>query len=113
MKRTPALTTKLGKTYECQRKLCGDPEIIRSWFELVKNTVNKCGILPGNIYNFDETGFQMGQISASKVVTAIDRPGRPRHVKPTNTERGYVDSRSMRRKRKRKGHSVRPRLVSW
>ena len=53
----------------------------------MKNTVDKYGILPEDIYNFDETGFQMGQISASKVVTATDRLGRPKQVKPTNTER--------------------------
>jgi hypothetical protein len=28
----------------------------------------------------------MGQISTSKVVTDADRPGRPKQVKPTNTE---------------------------
>jgi hypothetical protein len=86
VKRTPALTTKLGRAYECQRKLCEDPEIIRGWFELVKNTINKYGILPEDTYNFDEAGFQMGQISASKVVTDADRLGRPKQVKPTNTE---------------------------
>jgi hypothetical protein len=39
----------------------------------MKNTINKYGILQQDIYNFDETGFQMGQISASMVVTAADR----------------------------------------
>jgi RecB family endonuclease NucS len=48
---------KLRRTYECQRKLYKDPEVIRAWFELVKNTVNKYGILPEDIYNFDESGF--------------------------------------------------------
>jgi hypothetical protein len=48
VKRTPALEVKLGRTYECQRKLCEDPERIRAWFELVKNTINKHGILPGD-----------------------------------------------------------------
>jgi hypothetical protein len=86
MKKTPALEVKLGRTYEYQRKLCKDPERIRAWFELVKNTINKHGILPGDTYNFDETGFQMGQISASKVVTAVDRVGRLKQIKPTNTE---------------------------
>jgi hypothetical protein len=86
VKRTPALEVKLGRTYECQRKLCEDPTVIRGWFELVKNTINKHGILPEDIYNFDETGFQMGQISASMVVTAVDRQGRPKQAKPTNTE---------------------------
>jgi len=38
------------------------------------------------MYNFDEAGFQMGQISTSKVVTDADRPGRPKQVKLTNTE---------------------------
>jgi hypothetical protein len=52
----------------------------------VKNTVNKHGILPGDTYNSDENGFQMGHISASKLVTAIDKPGRPMQMKPTNTE---------------------------
>jgi hypothetical protein len=76
---------RLRRTYECQRKLCEDPKMIGAWFELVKNTVNKHSILLGDTYNFDETGFQMGQISASRVVTAIDRPGRPKQVKPTKT----------------------------
>jgi hypothetical protein len=86
MNRTPALTTKLRRAYECQRKLCEDPEIIRGWFELVKNTINKYGILLEDTYNFDEAGFQMGQISASKVVTDADRLGRLKQVKLTNTE---------------------------
>lgn len=86
IQRTPALTIKLGRTYECQRKLCEDPMIIKPWFELVKNTVNKYGILPKDIYNFDESGFQMGEISSSKVVTAADKLGRPKQAKPTNTE---------------------------
>ena len=51
----------------------------------VQNTVNKYGILAEDIYNFDETGFQMGQISPSMVVTASDRQGRPKQIKPTNT----------------------------
>ena len=57
MNRTPALTIKLRRAYKCQRKLYKDPEIIRGWFELVKNTINKYGILPEDTYNFDEAGF--------------------------------------------------------
>jgi hypothetical protein len=86
IKRTLRLQVKLGRTYECQRKLCEDPQIIGAWFELVKNTINKYGITPEDIYNFDEAGFQMGQISASRVVTDTERLGRPKQVKPTNTE---------------------------
>ena len=86
IKRTPRLQVKLGRAYECQRKLCEDLQIIGGWFELVRNTINKYGILPMDMYNFDEAGFQMGQISASKVVTDADRVRRPKQVKPTNTE---------------------------
>jgi hypothetical protein len=86
VKRTPALEVKLGRTYECQRKLSKDSEVIRGWFTLVKNTVDKYGILPEDIYNFNKTSFQIGQISAYKVVTATDRLGRLKQVKPTNTE---------------------------
>jgi hypothetical protein len=60
--------------------------VIRAWFLLVENTIRKYGILLDDIYNFDECGFQMGQISASRVVTSIERQGRPKQVKPTNTE---------------------------
>lgn len=67
---------KPGKKYKCQMKLHQDPKINGSWYELVKNIINKCRILSGEIYNFDETGFEMGQILASKVVIAIDSPGR-------------------------------------
>ncbi|KXL43799.1 hypothetical protein M433DRAFT_155471 [Acidomyces richmondensis BFW] len=52
---------------------------------LVKNTVDKYGILLEDTYNFDETSFQMGQINTSIVVKAIDRQGRPKQVKLTNT----------------------------
>jgi hypothetical protein len=38
------------------------------------------------MYNFNKAGFQIGQISASKVVTDADRLGRLKQVKLTNTE---------------------------
>jgi hypothetical protein len=86
IKRTLRLQVKLRRTYECQRKLYEDPQVIRGWFELVRNTINKYGIIPEDIYNFNEAGFQMGQISASRVITDADRLGRLKQVKLTNTE---------------------------
>src|SRR5207248_666309 len=44
------------------------------------------GILDEDIWNFDETGFQMGVIATSRVVTGTDRAGRPRTVQPGNRE---------------------------
>jgi len=86
IKRSPLLTIKLGRTYKCQRKLCETPRVIEAWFAFVRNTINKYGILPEDMYNFDETGFQLGQISAAKVVTSIEKLGRPKQVKPSGTE---------------------------
>jgi hypothetical protein len=57
IKRTLRLQIKLGRTYEYQRKLCEDPQVIRGWFELVRNTINKYRIILEDMYNFDEAGF--------------------------------------------------------
>jgi len=38
------------------------------------------------MYNFDKAGFQIGQISALKVVIDADRLGRLKQVKLTNTK---------------------------
>ena len=86
IQRTPGIETRLGRSYECQRKQCKDPVVIGDWFRLVENTINKHGILPEDIYNFDECGFQMGSITCSRVVTSSQRQGRPKQIKPTNTE---------------------------
>src|ERR1700712_696607 len=44
VKRTPALTAKIGRIYECQRAQCEDPVIIQGHFNLLQNTINKYGI---------------------------------------------------------------------
>jgi hypothetical protein len=38
------------------------------------------------MYNFNKTGFQLGQISTSRVVTLFKRTGRLKQVKPLGTE---------------------------
>jgi hypothetical protein len=60
IKRYPELKSRYNRNYDYQRAKCGDPEIIRAWFLLVQNTIAKYGIADEDIYNFDETGFQMG-----------------------------------------------------
>ena len=52
----------------------------------MRNTVAKYGIADADIYNFDETGFMMGQITASMVVTSSDRRGKPKLAQPGNRE---------------------------
>jgi hypothetical protein len=66
--------------------MCEDRQQIEDWFRRVRNTVAKYGILQDDTYNFDETGFQIGVISTSKVVTRLERRGRPKTKQPGNRE---------------------------
>jgi hypothetical protein len=86
VKRHKALKCQYNRKYDYQRAKCEGPTIIRPWFELVRNTISKYGILDTDIYNFDETGFQMGVISTAKVVTGAERSRRPVSVQPGNRE---------------------------
>ena len=65
-----------------QRALCEDPEIIQKWFNLVRNVVTKYGVVDDDVWNFDETGFQMGVISTARVVTGTERRGKPVVTQP-------------------------------
>ena len=67
------LKTRQVRRYDYRRALCEDPAVINAWFSLVENTITKYGIADDDIYNFDETGFQMGVISAGMVVTSSER----------------------------------------
>jgi hypothetical protein len=44
----------------------------------VGDTIAKYGVIEEDIFNFDETGFQMGVILTSKVIILSDRKGRLR-----------------------------------
>ncbi|KAI9041725.1 Transposase [Aspergillus affinis] len=44
------------------------------------------GILDEDIFNFDETGFAMGVIATTKVVTRSNMPGKPHLIQPGNRE---------------------------
>jgi hypothetical protein len=52
----------------------------------MQNIIAKYRIQDEDIYNFDETGFQMGVISTAKVITGSERAGRPVSVQPGNRE---------------------------
>jgi hypothetical protein len=84
--RTPTLRSAYTRSLDYKRSQCEDPELLRGWFRLVRNMVAKHGILEEDIYNFDETGFAMGLIATSKVVTGAERRGRPKLVQPGNRE---------------------------
>ena len=84
--RTPELKVKFNRKYDYKRALCEDSGVIQGWFSLVANIKAKYGILDANTYNFNETGFTMGQISSRAVVTAADLPRQPKSIQPGNRE---------------------------
>jgi hypothetical protein len=51
--------------------------IIGAWCKLVEDTKAKCGVDNNDVYNFDETGFQMGIIGSMKIVADAERRARP------------------------------------
>ena len=84
--RQPELKMRLSRAYDHQRALCEDPEKIKAWFALFRNIKAKYGIQDKDVYNFDETGFMMGQITSMMVVTGADRNGKRKKVQPENRE---------------------------
>lgn len=84
VKRHPELSSVYNRKFDYQRAKCEDPKLISLWFKLVRDTIEKYGVTEEDIFNFDETGFQMGVISTSKVITASERKGRPRTTQPGN-----------------------------
>jgi DDE superfamily endonuclease/helix-turn-helix, Psq domain/Tc5 transposase DNA-binding domain len=84
--RRPDLKTRITRAYDFQRALCEDPDQINAWFQLVANMRTKYGIQDEDFYNFDETGFMMGVICSSMVVTNADRRGRSKQLQPGNRE---------------------------
>jgi len=73
IKRHSKLVLQYNYKYNYQRAKCEDPEVIRAWFLLVRNTIAKYRIVDEDIYNFDETGFQIEVIATAKVITAAGK----------------------------------------
>jgi transcriptional regulator with XRE-family HTH domain len=86
VQRQPALKTRFNRVYDFQRALCEDSELIGSWFRLVENMRAKYRVLDCDFYNFDETGFMIGVICSTMVVTRADRRGRGKTVQLGNRE---------------------------
>jgi hypothetical protein len=76
IKRHSALKSKLSRCLDYERALCNDPALINKWFKLVEDTIQQYGIVIADIYNFDETGFQMGTTATYKVIISARTRGR-------------------------------------
>ncbi|KAL3712109.1 hypothetical protein TMatcc_000805 [Talaromyces marneffei ATCC 18224] len=87
VKRRPEIESKFSRRYNnYERANCEDPKIIQEHFDRVQAAISKYGILPEDIYNFDETGFAMGLCATAKVITGSDRYARPKLLQPGNRE---------------------------
>ena len=77
--RHPAIKTRQTRSKDSQRARQERASVIQPWFDRVKDVKERYGIVDGDTYNFDETGFAMGIISGShsaKVVGSIENVGR-------------------------------------
>jgi hypothetical protein len=52
----------------------------------VQTTISTYGIANEDIYNFNETGFAMGLVATTKVITQSSCEGRPFLIQPGNQE---------------------------
>jgi hypothetical protein len=84
--RREELRSRFSKRYDYRRALNEDPKSLREWFATVQRVIDDNGIQSEDIYNFDETGFAMGLISAQKVVTRAEYYGRRSILQPGNRE---------------------------
>jgi hypothetical protein len=86
VKRTPELRTRWSCPYDHRRAACEDPAAIQRWFDLVKSTKERWGIVDNDTYNFDETGFMMGKILSQMVITGSEGYGKKKRIQPGNRE---------------------------
>ena len=84
--RNPEIRTERYRKYDYERALCEDPKMIQNWFDLVRNTINKYGIPPSDIWNFDESGFAMGVLGSGMIVTGVNSIGKQSSVQAGNRE---------------------------
>jgi hypothetical protein len=86
IKRHIALKSKASRCLDYGGTLCNDPVLFNEWFKRVEDTIQQYNIVTTDIYNFDETGFQMGATATCKVVTSARTKGRPSVTQPSDIE---------------------------
>ena len=60
--RTNEVKLRRSRPYDRQRALNEDARVIEPWFELVRKTKEKYGILDEDTHNFDKSGFMLSLI---------------------------------------------------
>lgn len=77
IKRRDKIKTQYARRYNYSRAQCEDLKVIKGWFNCLQQIQMQYGISYEDIYNFDETGFAMGLIATTKVVTRANMPRKP------------------------------------
>ena len=86
LQRNPELKSKYIYRYDYSRAKYEDLAILQQFFDAFCDTVIKYGILDADVYNFDETGFAIGIIATTIVVSMAENTGKPRLLQPGNQE---------------------------
>jgi hypothetical protein len=86
IKRHDEVKSRFARRYNYSRAKCEDPRTIKAWFKQLEEVRKQWGIQDEDIFNFDETGFAMGLIATTKVVTRASMPGKPHLIQPGNRE---------------------------
>jgi hypothetical protein len=75
------------KPIELARKEAHTPELLKEWFDKLKQVINEYNIQQINFWNFDETGFRIGVGRSKWIVTADPRR---RAWIPSDTSRKHL-----------------------
>lgn len=86
LNRNDVLLSKVAKPLDYVRAKGESPEDFEKWFKSVKTTIDDLGIVQDDVYNFDETGFAMGALAATKVITASEARDDVTIIQPGNRE---------------------------
>jgi hypothetical protein len=62
--RREEIRSRFSRRYDYQRALNKDPKSLREWFTTVQRAIHENSIQLEDIYNFNETEFAIGLISA-------------------------------------------------
>ncbi len=68
-KRHPEFYERTSRPLEIDRNTAQDVDALKAWFEVFNQVMMDNGILPSDLWNFDETGFNIGMAGNTIVLT--------------------------------------------
>jgi hypothetical protein len=60
LRRHPEYISRRQRAMDIERKKCLDRQVAKDWFDSYQETIAQYGITADDIWNFDETGFNIG-----------------------------------------------------